>query len=135
MGLSLVDIETAELAGELLNLGTVALPHDVVSKGGARNEDEKRRMREAILRSADLIGNLEFQGPVADTIRQAQERVDGTGFPNLGQGCGCRETARRPDPGPRGSRAVAGPGFAHGDERSRGFAGPWRRGGDGRFPR
>ena len=39
-------------------------------------------MREAVLRSADLIGSLEFQGPVADTIRQAQERADGTGFPN-----------------------------------------------------
>jgi PAS domain S-box-containing protein len=82
MGLSPIDAETAELAGELLNLGTVSLPEGVVAKGGGRNEDEKRRMREAILRSADLVGNLEFQGPVAETIRQAQERADGSGFPN-----------------------------------------------------
>ena len=82
MGLTPIEAETAELAGELLNLGTVSLPEGVVAKGGGRNEDEKRRMREAILRSAELIGNLEFQGPVADTIRQAQERADGTGFPN-----------------------------------------------------
>ena len=82
MGLTLIDVETAELAGELMNLGTMALPNEVVGKGGSRNDDEKRRMREAILRSADLVANLEFQGPVAETIRQAQERVDGSGFPN-----------------------------------------------------
>ncbi len=82
MGLSLIDVETAELAGELMNLGTMAVPNEVVSKGGSRNDDEKRRMREAILRSADLVANLEFQGPVAETIRQSQERADGSGFPN-----------------------------------------------------
>jgi response regulator RpfG family c-di-GMP phosphodiesterase len=82
MGLTPIDVETAELAGELLNLGTVSLPEGVVAKGGARSEEERQRMRQAILRSADLIGNLEFQGPVAETIRQAQERADGTGFPN-----------------------------------------------------
>ena len=82
MGLSLIDVETAELAGELMNLGTMALPNEVVGKGGSRSDEEKQRMRQAILRSADLIGNLEFQGPVAETIRQAQERADGSGFPN-----------------------------------------------------
>ena len=82
MGLTLIDVETAELAGELMNLGTMALPNEVVGKGGSRNDDEKRRMREAILRSADLVANLEFQGPVAETIRQSQERADGSGFPN-----------------------------------------------------
>ena len=81
MGLSPVDVETAELAGELLNLGTVSLSQDLLSKGGSRNEEEKKKFREAILRSADLISNLEFEGPVAEVIRQAQERVDGTGWP------------------------------------------------------
>jgi PAS domain S-box-containing protein len=81
MGLSPVDVETAELAGELLNLGSVSLSQDLLSKGGSRNEEEKKKYREAILRSADLISNLEFEGPVAEVIRQAQERVDGTGWP------------------------------------------------------
>jgi len=86
MGLTPVEAETAELAGELLNLGTVSLPHDLLSKGGNRNEDEKRRLREAIVRSADLLSGLEFEGPVAEVIRQAQERVDGSGFPKKLQG-------------------------------------------------
>jgi len=81
MGLSPVDVETAELAGELMNLGTVSLSQDLLSKGGNRNEEERKKYREAILRSADLVAGLEFEGPVADVIRQAQERIDGTGWP------------------------------------------------------
>jgi len=81
MGLSPVDVETAELAGELMNLGTVSLSQELLSKGGTRNEEEKKKYREAILRSADLVAGLEFEGPVADVIRQAQERIDGTGWP------------------------------------------------------
>jgi PAS domain S-box-containing protein len=81
MGLSSVDVETAELAGELMNLGTVSLSQDLLSKGGNRNEEERKKYRDAILRSADLVAGLEFEGPVADVIRQAQERVDGTGWP------------------------------------------------------
>ena len=81
MGLSPVDVETAELAGELMNLGTVSLSQDLLSKGGNRNEEERKKYREAILRSADLVSGLEFEGPVADVIRQAQERIDGTGWP------------------------------------------------------
>ncbi|NCY21569.1 hypothetical protein EBX31_06400 [bacterium] len=82
MGLTPIEIETAELAGELLNLGTVSLPQDLLAKGGNRNEDEKKRLREAVVRSADLLTGLEFEGPVAEVIRQSQERVDGSGFPN-----------------------------------------------------
>ena len=94
MGLNPTEVETAELAGELLNLGTVSLPHDLLSKGGNRNEDEKRRLREAIVRSADLLSGLEFEGPVAEVIRQAQERVDGSGFPNRLAGDAILPTAK-----------------------------------------
>ena len=86
MGLTPNEAETAELAGELLNLGTVSLPQELLNKGGSRNDDEKRRLREAIVRSADLLSGLEFEGPVAEVIRQAQERVDGSGFPKKLQG-------------------------------------------------
>ena len=94
MGLTPNEVETAELAGELLNLGTVSLPHDLLSKGGNRNEDEKRRLRESIVRSADLLAGLEFEGPVAEVIRQAQERVDGSGFPNRLAGDAILPTAK-----------------------------------------
>ena len=94
MGLTPTEVETAELAGELLNLGTVSLPHDLLSKGGNRNEDEKRRLREAVVRSADLLEGLEFEGPVAEVIRQAQERVDGSGFPKRLSGDAILPTAK-----------------------------------------
>ncbi|MCX6935773.1 MAG: PAS domain S-box protein, partial [Verrucomicrobia bacterium] len=94
MGLTPNEAETAELAGELLNLGTVSLPQDLLAKGGSRNDDEKRQMREAILRSADLVASLEFEGPVGEVIRQSQERVDGSGFPKNLRGDAILASAR-----------------------------------------
>lgn len=94
MGLNPQEIETAELAGELLNLGTVSLSQDLLTKGGNRNEDEKRQVREALLRSADLLGGLDFEGPVAEVIRQSQERMDGSGYPRNLKGDAILASAR-----------------------------------------
>jgi len=38
-------------------------------------------IRQSVLTSAELIEGVEFEGPVADTIRQIQERWDGGGQP------------------------------------------------------
>ena len=38
-------------------------------------------IRQSVLTSAELIEGVEFEGPVADTIRQIQERWDGGGRP------------------------------------------------------
>ena len=39
-------------------------------------------IRQSVLTSAELIEGVEFDGPVADTIRQIQERWDGSGQPS-----------------------------------------------------
>lgn len=81
MGLSSVDVETAELAGELMNLGTVSLSQDLLSKGGNRNEEEKKKYREAILRSADLVAGLEFEGQ----WRMSSDRLKNVSMARVGQ--------------------------------------------------
>lgn len=73
--------EAAEIAGNLMNLGKISVPEEVLTKADALSEAEIHLIRESILTSADLISDIEFDGPIADTIRQLQENFDGSGMP------------------------------------------------------
>jgi PAS domain S-box-containing protein len=83
MGLSETEIETAEIAGNLLNLGKILIPSDLLAKTSNLTPEELNLVRNSIQMSADLLQDIEFDGPVVDTLRQAQARWDGTGSPPL----------------------------------------------------
>jgi HD-GYP domain-containing protein (c-di-GMP phosphodiesterase class II) len=83
MGLSEIEIETAEIAGNLLNLGKILIPTDLLAKSGNLTAEELHLVRNSIQTSADLLQDIEFDGPVVDTLRQAQARWDGSGTPPL----------------------------------------------------
>ena len=73
--------EVSEIAGNLMNLGKIAVPESVLTKSAALDETEIQLIRESVLASADLIAEIEFDGPIAETIRQLQENFDGSGIP------------------------------------------------------
>ncbi len=79
MGLDPVLAETAETAGNLMNLGKILVPAQVLTRSGDLSAAEKRQIRESIQLGADLLEGVEFDGPVVPTLRQAQERWDGAG--------------------------------------------------------
>src|SRR5690348_4856439 len=81
MGLTETDMDTAEIAANLLNLGKIMIPPEVLAKAGDLTEDERRLLRNSVQVSADMIQEIEFDGPVVETLRQAQERWDGSGQP------------------------------------------------------
>ncbi len=81
MELDPATIDTAETAGKLMNLGKILVPSDVLTKPGALTEDEMRQVRESLQHVADVLDGVEFDGPVVATLRQLQERWDGTGGP------------------------------------------------------
>jgi PAS domain S-box-containing protein len=81
MGLTETDVDTAEIAANLLNLGKIMIPPEVLAKTGDLTEEERRLLRNAVQVSADIIQDIEFDGPVVETLRQAQERWDGSGQP------------------------------------------------------
>lgn len=83
MGLGPRDIDTAETAGNLLNLGKILVAPEVLTRSGALTETERRQVRDSLAAGAELLQDIEFDGPVADTLRQAQARWDGTGTPPL----------------------------------------------------
>ncbi len=81
MGLTEVETETADIAGNLLNLGKILIPEDVLSKTGELTDAERDMIKNSIQTSADLLQGIEFDGPVVLTLRQAQADWDGSGQP------------------------------------------------------
>ncbi len=81
MGLTETETDTAEIAANLLNLGKIMIPPEVLAKTGDLTEDERKLLRNSVQISADIIQDIEFDGPVVETLRQAQERWDGSGQP------------------------------------------------------
>lgn len=79
MGLTPAEIDTAETAGSLMNVGKVLVSQQVLTRSGSLSEDERNQVRQSLLASADLLSGIEFDGPVVETLRNAQERWDGGG--------------------------------------------------------
>lgn len=79
MHLNEVEVETAEYAGLLINLGKVLVPTELLAKTEPLTQEEERSIQQAIRQGASLLESIEFNGPVAEAIRQVYERWDGVG--------------------------------------------------------
>jgi PAS domain S-box-containing protein len=79
MGLADAEVETAETAGSLMNVGKVLVAPDVLTRSGELSDDERQQVRQSLLASADLLAGIEFDGPVVDALRHSQERWAGDG--------------------------------------------------------
>jgi PAS domain S-box-containing protein len=72
---------TVDIAGNLMNLGKILVPPEVLTKTSGLTEAEFNLVRESLLHTADMVEQVNFDLPVAETIRHLQERWDGTGYP------------------------------------------------------
>ena len=71
--------DTIEFAAKLINIGKILVPRALLVKLGELTDDERAALRNALHAGADLLKEVEFDGPVVETIRQVQERWDGSG--------------------------------------------------------
>ena len=72
-------VEATETAGRLMNLGKAMVPEALLTKQGRLTDEEQAQVRDALRQGIDMLANIDFGGPVVDTLRQAQERWDGSG--------------------------------------------------------
>ena len=79
MELDNVTMETAQIAGSLMNIGKIVVPTELLTKNSRLNETEKRTIHDSMNMASDLIADIHFEGPVAETLRQWQEKWDGSG--------------------------------------------------------
>ncbi len=79
MGLDDVLAETAETAGNLMNIGKLLVPSELLTRAGKLSDEEHKQIRDSLYHGADLLQGIEFPGPVVDTLHQSLERWDGKG--------------------------------------------------------
>ncbi len=94
MGLDEVLAGTAATAGELMNLGKIMVPTEILTRKGKLTAKEFKQIRDSIQTAADLLTGIEFDGPVVETLRQSQEHWDGSGGPKRLKGEKILVTAR-----------------------------------------
>src|SRR5205085_4298938 len=82
MKLSEEEIKAVAAAALLHDIGKLAIPEYILSKQGPLTPEEMRKMRMHPQLGADIISNIKFSYPVADSILSHHERFDGKGYPN-----------------------------------------------------
>ena len=73
--------KTVRTAGLVHDLGKVFIPEDILTKPGQLTPDELAAMRNHPKAGYELLKNIEFPWPIADTILQHHERMNGSGYP------------------------------------------------------
>jgi len=71
--------ETTRISGSLMNVGKILVPSELLTKTSQLSTAEKQALQDSIHAAAKLLENVDFDGPVAETLRQWQEKWDGTG--------------------------------------------------------
>jgi PAS domain S-box-containing protein len=71
--------ETTRTAARLMNIGKIVVPIELLTKTKPLTAQEKQAIQESMSSAARLVAHIDFDGPVAETLRQWQERWDGAG--------------------------------------------------------
>jgi len=82
LGLSPDDSRTLDLAASLANLGKIFVPREVLTKTEPLTEAEQALLQRHVQFGTEMLADLDFEGPVVDTITQKQEHLDGSGYPH-----------------------------------------------------
>jgi PAS domain S-box-containing protein/putative nucleotidyltransferase with HDIG domain len=74
-------IETLRTAALLHDLGKIVVPAKILAKPGRLSEIEMNLIRQHAAAGAETVADIDFEGAIAEMIRQHHERLDGSGYP------------------------------------------------------
>jgi len=81
LGLSTDRVDGLRLAGLIHDIGKIAIPAEILSKPTRLSEVELQLVRTHPKIGYDLIKSIDLPWPVAMTVLQHHERLDGSGYP------------------------------------------------------
>lgn len=81
MGLSEDQAEGIRIAGILHDIGKISVPTDILTKPGRLSVNEFNLIKEHPQVGFDILKDIEFELPIATSIIQHHERMNGTGYP------------------------------------------------------
>jgi putative nucleotidyltransferase with HDIG domain len=82
IGLSDEQIYGLRVIGMVHDIGKMALPDGILRKPGELSAKELDMVRTHPIVAYEILKELDFPWPVAQTVLQHHERVDGSGYPN-----------------------------------------------------
>lgn len=74
-------VEGIHIAGAIHDIGKISVPAELLSKPGILSEIEFNLIKIHPKSGFDLIKNIDFPWPLAQTIYQHHEKLDGSGYP------------------------------------------------------
>ena len=81
MGLPKRDIEQIRVAGLLHDVGTLAIPSDLLEKTGQMNRLEKEALKEHVVIGVEILKPIRALIDICEILGNHHERFDGTGYP------------------------------------------------------
>ncbi|HPQ67502.1 MAG TPA: response regulator [bacterium] len=81
MELSAKLIEGTFMAGVVHDIGKIAVPAEILTKPGKLTEEEMALIKKHTKVGYDILNSIDFPWPIAETILQHHERMDGSGYP------------------------------------------------------
>jgi PAS domain S-box-containing protein/putative nucleotidyltransferase with HDIG domain len=94
MGLPLHAVEGIRMSALVHDIGKIAIPAEVLTKPTQLNSFEIAMLRNHVQAGFDVLKHIHFPWPVAQTVLQHHERLDGSGYPNGVKGDSICEEAK-----------------------------------------
>jgi len=82
MGLDPETIKGIVIASEIHDIGKISVPAEILSKPGKLTDNEFGIIKEHPIVGYDILRDIDFPWPLADSVRQHHERIDGSGYPD-----------------------------------------------------
>ena len=82
LGLHPFMIDGIRFAAKVHDIGKIGIPSEILTKPGRLDSLEIALLRNHALAGYDVFKNMTFPWPIAQTILQHHERLDGSGYPN-----------------------------------------------------
>jgi len=76
------EIDCIRIAAMIHDIGKINIPVEILSKPGTINQYELELMQNHPQAGYDILKEIDFPWPVAKTVLQHHERLDGSGYPN-----------------------------------------------------
>lgn len=81
MGVAVHQVKGIRMAGMIHDLGKLSVPAEILSKPGRLSEMEFAMIKGHPKVGHDILEGIEFPWPIAETVYQHHERLDGSGYP------------------------------------------------------
>ena len=82
LGLSENQVQGIRLTGLVHDIGKIYIPAEILSKPGNLIDIERDMIKMHPKIGHDILKRVDFPWPIAETVMQHHERIDGSGYPN-----------------------------------------------------